>query len=829
MPKLETSAVWTPEFLLTKEPELQGNVMLLTELNGEQSDLARLRQENTALRSRLSRLSDASLRISESLDTNAVLQEVIDSARSLTRAQYGVLLIYSDTGQVTDSYTSGITSVQAELLTTPPEGTGLLGYLSELKWPLRLQNIASHPMSVGFPKNHPPMKTFLGMPIYHHNVHVGNIFLTEKEAEEEFTSEDEEIITLFASQAAAAIYIARRYEDERSAKNDLETIIDISPVGVMVIDARTAQLKALNAEAMRIIGDLGVVDMTFTEVSLTDFANQVTLCRSDGTEVPLGQDPMARVLQSGEIVRAEEIVVYRADGKSISTLVNAAPIRSEDGQIASVVVAFQDMEPLAELERLRSEFLGLVSHELRTPLSTIKGSTSALLTIADSLNQTEPLQLLRIIDQQADLMRSQINSLIELTHIEAGTLPVTLEAIDVAELVEDASKEFWRGNLGTFTWDISVDTPRISADRMRISQVLKNLLTAAARHSPEDAAIRVTASRDDVYVSISVSTDAGRLLSSDPQHLFEKLRNIHPQDTASADVGSDGLAMAICKGIVEVHGGRIKVERGEHGRGITFAFTVPVANEPVEIPADNQHLPTAGHGSPEIKNARILIAIKETRTLGAIRRALSHAGFSTHATYTVSEIDRIVVDEKPSLVILDMTDPSSEYFHILDRISSGSGLPVLCLCKEGDEETVVRAFDMGVDGYITPPLSPTELVAKVKATLRNRAAFRQAQAPQGYRLGNLAISYAARTVTVGGDQIQLTATEYKLLLELSSSAGRILTQDELLQRVWGPEYVGESQLLRSYVKSLRQKIRDNARQPTHIFTEHGIGYRMAKP
>ena len=84
-------------------------------------------------------------------------------------------------------------------------------------------------------------------------------------------------------------------------------------------------------------------------------------------------------------------------------------------------------------------------------------------------------------------------------------------------------------------------------------------------------------------------------------------------------------------------------------------------------------------------------------------------------------------------------------------------------------------------------------------------------------------------MSVSGQQIQLTATEYKLIFELSSSAGRILTQDELLQRVWGPEYTGESQLLRSYIKSLRQKLRDNARQPTYIFTEHGIGYRMAKP
>ena len=803
--------------------------MLLADQTGELTETARLRQENNALRSRLSRLSDASLRISESLDTNAVLQEVIDSARILTRAQYGVLLTYSDSGEVRDAYTSGITSEQARMLSTPPLGNGLLGYLSELRWPLRLQDMACHPMSSGFPENHPPMKTFLGMPVYHRNVHVGNIFLTEKEAREEFTSEDEEIITLFASQAAAAIYNARRYEEERLAKSDLEAIINISPVGVMVIDARTAELIALNAEAIRIVGDLGAEDTTFKKVSLKDFAEQITLRRADGTEVPLGGDPMARVLQSGETVRAEEIVVHRADGKSISTLVNAAPIRSDDGQISSVVVAFQDMEPLEELERLRSEFLGLVSHELRTPLSTIKGSTSALLSIVDSMNQTEPLQLLRIIDQQADLMRAQINSLIELTHIEAGTLPVSLEALDVTEVVEDASKEFWRGNLSTFTRDIPADIPRITADRQRISQVLKNLISAAARHSPEDSPIRVSASRDDVYVAITVSTDGGRLITTEPNLLFQKLLKNHPQDTASAGIGGDGLALAICKGIVEVHGGRIRVERGDHGRGMTFTFTVPMAAESVSETASHNYLPPAEFESSHADNARILIAVKETRTLGAIRRALSRAGYSTNATYTLGEVDQLVVDEKPHLVFLDMTTPGAESFNLLDRISNGSGLPVLCLCDNGDEETVVRSFDMGADGYITAPLSPTELVARVKATLRNRAVFRQAESPQGYISENLAINYGARTVAVDGDPVQLTATEYKLLFELSSSAGRILTQDELLQRVWGPEYIGESQLLRSYVKSLRQKLKDNARHPSYIFTEHGIGYRMVKP
>ena len=801
--------------------------MLLTPPREESSDIERLKRENKGLRDRLSMLSEAGRRINESLDTSAVLQEVIDSARALTGARYGVLLTYFEAGGVRDSFTSGMSPEEAARIHQPPGGYGLLGYLSELRWPLRLQDIASHPRSVGFPENHPPMKTFLGVPIYDRNVHVGNLFLTEKEGGEDFSTEDEEILTLFSSQATAAIYNTHRYEQERQARNDLETIINISPVGVMVIDALTADVIEINAEAIRIIGDLGATDATFQKISLEQFADQITLCRADGTEIPLSGSPMARVLQSGETVRGEEIIVYRADGKSISTLVNAAPIFSKDGRVASVVVAFQDLAPLDELERLRSEFLGLVSHELRTPLSTIKGSTSALLSIADSINQTEPLQLLRIIDQQADLMRTQINSLIELTHIEAGTLPVDLDTVSVSEVIDEASKEFWRGNLSRFTRDIPSDIPKISADRQRVSQVLKNLLSAASRHSPEDSAITVTASRDDVYVAISVSTDGGRLLSTEPNHLFQKISKNHAQDTASAGTGGDGLTLAICKGIVEVHGGRLKAERGNHGRGITFTFTIPMAVEADAAPEEQS--PVGAVETPRNGTSRVLIAIKETRTVGAMSRALSRAGYSTSSTFDLSDLDRLMAEEKPHLVFLDMTSPNRESFETLRRISSGFGIPVLCLCENGDEETVVRAFDVGADGYITAPLSPTELVARVRASLRNRTTFRQAESPQGYVAKSLTINYAGRTVSLAGKQVQLTATEYKLIFELSTSAGRILTQDELLQRVWGPEYTGESQLLRSYIKSLRQKLGDNARQPTYIFTEHGIGYRMAKP
>ena len=177
-----------------------------------------LRRENEALRERLSGLSEASLRISRSLDLGTVLQGVIDGARSLTGARYGALVAFDDSGGIETIITSGITAEERPRFGDLPKGLGLLQYLNEIEGPLRLADIASHHRSVGFPEGHPPMKTFLGTPVLHSGERLGNIYLTEKEGGREFTPEDEETLVTFATQAGMAVVNARRYSDEHRAR-----------------------------------------------------------------------------------------------------------------------------------------------------------------------------------------------------------------------------------------------------------------------------------------------------------------------------------------------------------------------------------------------------------------------------------------------------------------------------------------------------------------------------------------------------------------------------------------------------------------------------------
>ena len=368
---------------------------------------------------RLSRLSEASLRINESLDLDTVLQEVLASARDLTRSRYGVFILLDDAGGMREFFSSGMTPEQGRKLWAEPDRVRFFDYVGSNQEPLRMRDFPSHARTLGLPEFPPDLMSFLAAPIRHQGEHLGTIYLDEKEGE--YTREDEETLVLFASQAAMVITNARRYRDEQRARARLETLIDTSPVGVAVFDARTGAPISFNRETRRILGGVWNPDQ-----SPQEFLENLTLRRADGREISIEDPSMAKALSTGETVRAEEIVLSVPDGRSVTVLINATPSRSEDdNEMETVVVTLQDMTSLEELEKLRAEFLGMVSHELRAPLTSIKGSADTLLESFNSLDSAEVVQFIRIIKSQAERMRDLISELLDVARIETGTLSVT--------------------------------------------------------------------------------------------------------------------------------------------------------------------------------------------------------------------------------------------------------------------------------------------------------------------------------------------------------------------------------------------------------------------
>ena len=345
--------------------------------------------------------------------------------------------------------------------------------------------------------------SFLGVPIRQRSESVGNFFLSEKEGGREFTSEDEETLVIFASQAAMVIANARRYKDEQRARRDLETLVSTSPIGAVILNANTGAIVSVNREAHRIVGGL-----RNPGDSLEQLLAVMSFRRADGRETSLNDFPLAKALSDAETIRAEEIVLLTPDGRMVTTLVNATPIRSEGGDIESVVVTLQDMTDLENLERLRAEFLGMVSHELRTPLTSIKGSVDTLLEDSADLDPAEIRQFLRIIRDQTDSMRYLVTDLLDVARVETGTLPVVLEPTDVRLLVEQARNRFLSaGNMHNLSIDLTPDLPLVMADKRRMTQVLGNLLHNAARHADESVTIRLRAVQEDFHIAISVTDD----------------------------------------------------------------------------------------------------------------------------------------------------------------------------------------------------------------------------------------------------------------------------------------------------------------------------------
>ena len=775
------------------------------------------------LEERLSRLSEASLRINESLDFETVLQEVVDSARALTAARYGAITIPGEVFRRPTFIASGLTEEEHQGFWEMPEGLGFFEYFSGLEEPLRVPDIAGHLRALNMPGFLPPVaaSALLVAPIRHQGAGVGTIYLAHEPGGRAFTREDEETLVMFASQAALVIANARRHREERRARDGLETLIDTSPVGVAVFDALTGAPKSFNREARRIVDSLRDPDQT-----PEDLLTVVTFRRADGREVSLREFPVTESLRSGETLRAEEVVISVPDGRSVTVLLNATPILSEGGEVESVVVTLQDMADVEELERLRAEFLGMVSHELRAPLTSIKGSAATVLNSPADMDPAVVRQFFRIINEQADHMHDLVGDLLDVARIETGTLSVSPEPAEVAVLVDRARNAFQSaGGANALAIDVEPELPLVMADRPRIVQVLGNLLANAARNSPESSPITVRAARDGVHVAVSVADEGRGIPAESLPDLFRKFSRMQSEEQG----GDTGLGLAICKGIVEAHGGRIWAESAGPGLGARFTFTLPTVEEHASGAAGGRPpvstRSTRQRQGEESERVRVLAVDDDPNDLRYIRDTLIKAGYAPVVTGDPEEAVRLMEAEQPHLVLLDLMLPGKDGIELMQSLLKVAEVPVIFLSVYGREEVVARAFEMGAADYVVKPFSPTELAARIKAALRRRVI---AEPSEPYVLGDLTIDYAARSVTVAGRPVQLTAMEYRMLTELSAAAGRVLTYEHLLERIWGEKDADDMRPMRTVVKKLRRKLGEKTDHPAYIFTEPRVGYRMPR-
>ena len=225
-----------------------------------------------------------------------------------------------------------------------------------------------------------------------------------------------------------------------------------------------------------------------------------------------------------------------------------------------------------------------------------------------------------------------------------------------------------------------------------------------------------------------------------------------------------------------------------------------------------------------MSNGRVLVVDDEQSIRRAVGRALAARGYRVELATDGEEALAVAAAFQPDLVVLDLNLPALDGLEVCRQLRGWSSVPILVLSVREDEPDKVAALDLGADDYLTKPFGIDELMARVRALLR-RAGAQGAPRPVRFHTDDLEIDLDARRVTGASIEVHLTKTEWALLTELCQHPGKLLTHRWLLERVWGPGYAGDVDVLRVFISQLRKKLEQDPARPRLIATDPGIGYR----
>lgn len=224
--------------------------------------------------------------------------------------------------------------------------------------------------------------------------------------------------------------------------------------------------------------------------------------------------------------------------------------------------------------------------------------------------------------------------------------------------------------------------------------------------------------------------------------------------------------------------------------------------------------------------ATILIVDDEPRYLRLMEANLVTEGYQVYKATNGQEAVDLVAEKHPDLVLMDVMMPILDGFGATERVREFSNVPIIMVTARGGENDRVRGLDLGADDYIVKPFSATELLARVRAVMRRAQTSGSSFQQANFSHGNLRIDFARAEVFKGDKLVFLSATEYRLLLQFAHNIGSVLTSEQLLMDVWGPEYRDDKEILWVSISRLRQKLEHDPKNPQHIVTRSGLGYTM---
>jgi two-component system KDP operon response regulator KdpE len=220
----------------------------------------------------------------------------------------------------------------------------------------------------------------------------------------------------------------------------------------------------------------------------------------------------------------------------------------------------------------------------------------------------------------------------------------------------------------------------------------------------------------------------------------------------------------------------------------------------------------------------VLIVEDDPQIRRFLRATLTAEGYLFHEALTADDGIAQASARRPDLILLDLGLPDRDGLEVIQRVRESSQTPIVVLSARGQEKDKIAALDLGADDYVEKPFAVAELLARIRAALRRAAAI--AQNGTVFRFGGVEMDLDKRFVKVDGEEVHLTPNEYKLLQVLIRYPGKVLTQRQLLNEVWGPNHLDQAQYLRVYIAQLRRKLESDPARPKHLQTEPGVGYRL---
>ena len=222
----------------------------------------------------------------------------------------------------------------------------------------------------------------------------------------------------------------------------------------------------------------------------------------------------------------------------------------------------------------------------------------------------------------------------------------------------------------------------------------------------------------------------------------------------------------------------------------------------------------------------VLVVEDEKNIRGFMQTILASNGYAVLTAKNGEEAMMMLTSHCPDLVLLDLGLPDMDGQNFIQQVRKWSAVPIIVVSARTHERDKVAALDLGADDYVTKPFGTSELLARVRAALRH-ASQRSAESVCGFYIcGKLTVDWEKRRVILDGQDVHLTQNEYKIVAMLAQHAGKVLTYDQIIQHVWGPNAIGDNRILRVNMANIRRKLEPSPAEPQFIFTEIGVGYRM---